>query len=151
MALASNHFKLIYSLKNHFMQKLLLFAGFFCFASKMCQLRAQSINNKSWKTYIDAPINDSAIFNIYADSSLITNLKGEVMVRNQCKIIGDTLTIIDFSTDEQGCPGITGSYKINFTNDSFTLTLISDACAGRSQALAGRKWIEAIKNRFKEM
>jgi hypothetical protein len=127
------------------MQKLILFAGFFCVALTMSQLRAQSINNNSWKTYIDAPINDTAIFNIYADSTFITNLKGEVMVRHQCKVISDTLTIVDFSTDEQGCPGIKGSYKINFTNDSFTLTLISDSCAGRSQALAGRKWIEAIK------
>src|SRR4030095_8953166 len=89
-------FKLIYSPKNHFMQKLILFAVFFCFASTMYQLRAQSINNKSWKTYFDAPIRDTAIFNVDADSRFITNLKGEVMVRHQCKIIGDTLTIVDF-------------------------------------------------------
>jgi hypothetical protein len=132
-------------LKTHFMQKLFLFVGLFCVTSTMCQLRAQSINNKSWKTYIDAPINDTAIFHIHQDSSFISNIRDEVMVRHHCRITGNTLTIEDFSTDQQGCPGVRGRYKINFTGDSFTLTLLDDPCAGRSQALAGRKWIE-VKN-----
>jgi hypothetical protein len=37
--------------------------------SSMCQLRAQSINNNTWKAYIGDPINDTAIFHIYSDSS----------------------------------------------------------------------------------
>jgi hypothetical protein len=125
------------------MRKLVLLAGFVCLASTMCQLHAQSINNKSWKTYFDAPISDTAIFNIYPDLSSITNSTGEVKVRHRCNITGDTLIIEDFITEQQGCPGIRGSYKINFSGDSFTLTLIDDSCAGRSHALAGRKWIEA--------
>jgi len=127
------------------MQKLILFASFLLFASTISQLPAQTINNKSWKTYIDAPINDTAILNIYSDSSFITNVRGEVMVRHHCNIAGDTLTIEDYSGDQQGCPGIKGSYKINFTDDGFTLKSISDPCDGRSHALAGRKWIEAKK------
>ena len=114
-----------------------------CAVSAMSYLHAQSIINKSWKTYIADPINDTAILHIYADSSVITNSKGNVMVRNHCKITGDTLSIVDYGTEEQGCPDMKGKYRISVTGDSFTLTLINDECDGRSQALAGRKWTEA--------
>lgn len=127
------------------MQKLILSVAFSGLASFMCQLHSQSISNKTWKTYIDAPINDTTVFHIYPDSSFITNGAGEIMVRLQSKISRDTLTILDFGTEDQGCTGIKGSYKINLAGDSFTLTTISDPCAGRSQAFAGRKWIEATK------
>jgi len=127
------------------MQKLILVAALFCFTSTMCKIRAQSVNNKSWKTYIDAPINDTAIFNIHSDSSFISNTAGQVMVRHRCQVTGDTLTIEDFTTDQQGCPGIKGTYKITCSGESFTLTLISDPCDGRSHALSNRKWIEAKK------
>jgi len=125
------------------MKKIILFVNLCCVVSAMSHLHAQSIINKTWKTYIADPINDTAIFHIYADSSLITNLKGDVMVRNHCKITGDTLTIVDYGTEEQGCPDIKGRYRIAVTGDSFTLTLINDECDGRSQALAGRKWTDA--------
>jgi hypothetical protein len=127
------------------MRKTFLFTTLFCLASAMSQLHSQSIKNKSWKTYIGAPINDTAIFSIHQDSSTITNTAGQVMVRHHCRIIGDTLTIEDFGAEEQGCLGIKGSYKINLTGDSFTLTLINDSCDGRSQALAGRRWVLAKK------
>ena len=125
------------------MQKFVLSACFFCLAFTG-QLRAQSIDNKSWKTYIDAPINDTAIFNIYHDSSSITNTHGQVMVRHHCQIAGDTLTIIDFGPEEQGCAGIKGSYRVNLSGNSFTLAVINDPCEGRSQALA-RKWVAVVK------
>jgi hypothetical protein len=131
--------------KIHFMQKILLFTVLFYLASAMCQLRAQSIDNKKWKSYITAPINDTAFFNIYQDSSFINNGNGQVMVRFHSKINGDTLSFVDYGTEEQGCPDIKGIYKINVAGDAFTLTLINDECAGRSQALAGRKWVEAKK------
>jgi hypothetical protein len=127
------------------MQKIILLAGFFCLTSTMYQLRAQSINNRVWKTYIGAPINDTAIFHVYPDSSFITNNNGDVMVRFHSKISGDTLTILDFGTEEQGCPDVKGNYKVSYAENSLTLTLINDPCEGRSQALAGRKWIEATK------
>lgn len=127
------------------MQKLILLAVLFCLASTGYQLQAQSISNKSWKTYIDSPINDTAFFNIYEDSSSITNAQGQVMVRHRCKITGDTLTIEDFGFEEQGCSGVKGSYKINLAANAFTLALINDECAGRAQALVGRKWIEVKK------
>ena len=127
------------------MQKLILFVVFFCSASAMCQLDAQSINNKIWTTYIGNPINDTAIFHISSDSSFITNAKGEVVVRNRCKISGDTLTVMEYGSENQGCPDVKGSYKINAGDHSFTLTAINDACDGRAQAIAGRRWMEATK------
>jgi len=127
------------------MQKVILYAMCFFLTSTICQLHAQSITNKCWKSYIGAPINDTAFFYIYRDSSMITNSKGAVMVRQHCKINGDTLTIVDFGTEEQGCADIKGAYKINFDNSSFTLSVIDDACEGRPEAFTGRKWTEAIK------
>lgn len=127
------------------MQKIILLGSFFCLALALCKLHAQSISNKSWKTYIGAPINDTAFFNINKDSSFITNSKGEVMVRFHSEIAGDTLSFVDYGTEEQGCPDIKGVYKINFAGHSFTLTLINDSCDGRSQALVDRKWMEAKK------
>ena len=67
------------------------------------------------------------------------------MVHFKSKISGDTLSFIDYGIEEQGCPDIKGVYKINGTGNSFTLTLIGDECDGRSEALAGRKWVEAKK------
>ena len=127
------------------MQRTILLAALFCLASASFKLEAQSISNKRWKTYISAPINDTAFINIYADSSFISNNNGQVMVRFHSNISGDTLSFIDYGTEEQGCPDIKGTYKINATGDSFILTLIGDECDGRSQALAGRKWVEAKK------
>lgn len=127
------------------MQKIILFTALFCLASAMCQLRAQSIDNKRWKSYINAPINDTAFLSINTDSSFITNSGGRVMVRFHSKISGDTLSFVDYGTEEQGCPDLKGIYKINVTSDSLILTLIGDECDGRSEALAGRKWVEAKK------
>jgi hypothetical protein len=127
------------------MQRIILLAASFCLASTTFKLEAQSIWNKRWKSYISAPINDTAFFNIYPDSSFIANNNGQVMVRFHSKISGDTLSFIDYGTEEQGCPDIKGMYKINTMRDAFTLTLIGDECDGRSQALAGRKWVEAKK------
>ena len=128
------------------MKKLILSAGLFCLASSMCELRAQSINNKSWTTFIGAPINDSAIFHIYKDSSFITNTKGQVMVHFQTKITSDTITIVDYGPEEQGCTGVTGTYKINLAGDSFTLSMIKDECDGRSEALTNKTWRQAKGN-----
>ena len=127
------------------MQKIILFTASLCLASATSKLHAQSIYDKRWKSYINAPINDTAFLNVYKDSSFITNGTGQVMVRFHSSISGDTLSLIDYGTEEQGCPNLKGVYKINVTADTFTLTLIGDECDGRSQALAGRKWIEARK------
>jgi hypothetical protein len=127
------------------MRRTILVAALFCLASGACKLEAQSIYNKRWKTYISAPINDTAFFNIYADSCFITNRSGQIMVRFHSKISGDTLSFVDYGPEEQGCPDIKGIYKINADGNSFTLTIIGDECEGRSQALVGRRWVEVKK------
>jgi len=125
------------------MKKLILSTAIFCLASSVCELRAQSITNKSWTTFIGAPINDSAILHIYQDSSFITNTKGQVMVHFRTKITSDTITISDYGAEEQGCTDVVGNYKINLSADSFTLTMIKDECDGRSEALTHKTWRQA--------
>jgi len=111
--------------------------------SSICQLHAQSINNNTWKTYISDPINDTAIFHIYSDSSFITNAKGGFMIRNRCKISGDTLTILDYGTEQLSCPDAKGMYRVKSDGNSFTATLIEDNCEGRVRALTNRTWMKA--------
>ena len=77
------------------MKKMFLIAGLFCLALTS-HLHAQSINNRNWKAYIADPINDTLVLHIHSDSSFVTNSKGEVMIKTNCIIAGDTLTLSDY-------------------------------------------------------
>ena|SRR5688572_1348546 len=127
------------------MKKVTLFVSLFLFASAMSVINAQSIGNRSWKTYISQPINDTVTLHLYSGSSHLMNSQGEIKVRSHCKINGDTMTILDYGTEQMGCPDMKGVYKINLSGNSFTLTLIEDPCEGRAGALINRKWTEASK------
>ena len=125
------------------MKKIILLTGLFFLTSAMFHLRAQSINNKTWKAFFAEPFNDTLTFHIKSDSSFVTLRTGEMLVQTNCKIIGDTLTLADYSTNEYSCPDVTGRYKINLSGDSFILTFIEDPCEGRVRALDGVRWIRA--------
>ena len=127
------------------MKKIILLTGLFFSTSAIFYLQAQSINNKNWKAFFAEPFNDTLTFHIRSDSSFVTLSNGEVLVRTAIKITGDIVTLTDYSTGEYSCPGVTGKYKINLSEDTFTLTLIEDSCAERGQALSGVKWIKASK------
>ncbi|MFN8289685.1 MAG: hypothetical protein U0U70_05490 [Chitinophagaceae bacterium] len=106
---------------------------------------AQSVTNKSWKTYIENPVNDSVILHMYGDSSTVTSLQGDVFLRVRCHVQHDTLRIEDQADDARGCPASVGLYKIKTEENSFSLTLIDDSCEGRVAALTNRKWMEIRK------
>ena len=125
------------------MKKVILFAGFICFFSTLCQ--AQSVDNRNWKAYLEAPINDTVTFHIHSDSSFVTNSNGEVVIRVNCAITRDSLTIVNQDGAETGCPDQKGKYKIDLKENNFKLTLIEDACEGRAQALNGVIWTESAK------
>jgi len=127
------------------MKKFLLFTVIIFFAAIPSHLLAQSINNKNWKAYLDAPINDSVTFHVHSDSSFVTNSNGDVVIRVHCTISGDTLTIVNQDPEQHGCPDQRGKYKINLKDDDLVFTLIEDACEGRSQAIHNVKWKEAAK------
>jgi hypothetical protein len=127
------------------MKKLFLFGALFLLASTVSNIKAQSIENRNWKSYISAPVNDTATFHIYSDSSFVTNSKGRVQVRFHSQITNDTLILVDYGSEETGCPDIKGTYKIKLSGDSFTLTLVDDTCEGRSFALTGKKWMAIPK------
>jgi hypothetical protein len=127
------------------MKKLILLTGFFFLASFLFHLNAQSINNRNWKLYVADPINDTLTLHIKSDSSFVTNSKGDVMIRTNCTISGDTLTIADYDSGEHSCPEAKGKYKIDLKGNSFKSILIEDGCEGRGQLLNGALWIEATK------
>ena len=127
------------------MKKVILFGGFFCLTLLVCQVRAQSINNRNWKAVFADPINDTLTLHVHSDSSFVTNGKGEVMLRTNCIITADTLTLSDYGEGEHTCPDAKGKYKINLNGKSLTLSLIDDPCDGRAQALNGVKWTEVGK------
>ena len=125
------------------MKKVLLFAGLICFCSVLCH--AQSIDNRNWKAYLEAPINDTVTFHVHSDSSFVTNSNGEVVIRLNCTINSDTLTIVNQDGAETGCPDQKGKYKIDLKENSFKLSRIEDACDGRAQAITGVIWSESAK------
>lgn len=127
------------------MKKMILLAGFFGFALIASQVCAQSINNRNWKAYFADPINDTLTLHVHSDSSFVTNSRGDVMLRTNCILTADTLTLADYSEGEHSCPDAKGKYKITLDGKSFTLTLIDDPCEGRAQALNAVKWTEAKK------
>jgi hypothetical protein len=127
------------------MKKMILLAGVFCFTLTASHVCAQSINNRNWKAFFADPINDTLTLHVHSDSSFVTNSKGDVMLRTNCILTADTLTLSDYSEGEHSCPDAKGKYKINLSGKSFTLLLIDDPCEGRAQALNGVKWTEAAK------
>ena len=126
------------------MKKIILFTGLFCLTSTLFQLHAQSINNSNWKAFFGDPFNDTLTIHIHGDSSFVTKSDGEVLVRSNYTIAGDTITISDYGTGEYACPD-KGKYKINLKGDSLILTLIDDPCEGRATSLSGLKWIRALR------
>jgi hypothetical protein len=127
------------------MKKIILLAGVFCVASFASLVYAQSINNRNWKAFFPGEINDTLTLHVHSDSSFVTNSKGEVMIRTNCILNADTLTLSDYGEGEHSCPDAKGKYKINLNGKSFTLSLIDDPCDGRARALDGVKWTEAGK------
>jgi len=126
------------------MKKLFLLAAVVCSTLMTSTVSAQTINNRDWKAFFADPINDTLTLHIRADSSFVTTSKGDIMLRTNCIIIHDTLTLSDYGDSEHSCPD-KGKYKINLNGKSFTLSLIDDACEGRAQALNGVKWTEVGK------
>jgi hypothetical protein len=83
------------------------------------------------EAYFADPINDTLMLHIHSDSSFVTNSKGEVMLRTNCILTKDTLTLADYSEGEHSCPDAKGKYKVALNGKSFTLSLIDDPCEGR--------------------
>jgi hypothetical protein len=108
------------------MKKMILLAVVFCLASIASKVCAQSINNRDWKAYFADPINDTLMLHVHSDSSFVTNSKGEVILRTNCILTKDTLTLADYSEGEHSCPDAKGKYKVALSGKTFTLSLIDD-------------------------
>ena len=120
-------------------------AGIVLSASIAATVNGQSINNRNWKAFIADPINDTVTLHIHSDSSFVSNGKGEIFLTTKCTIQGDTLTFSDYGNTGHECPD-PGKYKIVMNGNTFTFTLIEDACDGRAHALEGLVWREAKMN-----
>ena len=105
----------------------------------MTGLKAQSLQNTSWKSYFDA-LHDTLTLHIGKDSSFVSLSSGEVVVRSLFKAQKDTLTMSDYE-GMYACPGDAGIYKVDQTGGTLNFTLVNDPCAGRSNSLPGSKWI----------
>jgi len=127
------------------MKKIILVPALLFLMSMLCDLDAQSINNKNWKAFFAEPFNDTLTLHLRGDSSFVTLSNGEVLVQSKCTITDETVTLSDYSTSQYSCPDMTGKYKINLKGDILILTLIEDPCEGRAQALNGIKWTKASK------
>jgi len=127
------------------MKKMFLLAAVFSISLVTSHLCAQSINNRNWKAYFADPINDTLTLHVHSDSSFVTTSRGDVMLRTNCIVNRDTLTLSDYGDSEHSCPDAKGKYKINLSGTTLTLSLIDDPCDGRAHAIDGVKWVEAGK------
>jgi hypothetical protein len=107
--------------------------------------KAQALQNTTWKSFFDAPINDTATLSIGTDSLFISNSHGMALDVAVIKISGDTLEINDVSGPIKCASDDKGVYSYAITNGKLVLTIISDDCDGRANAISGRQWMVANK------
>src|ERR1043165_9498376 len=119
--------------KKLVMKKIILLPALLFLMSMLCQLNAQSINNKNWKAFFSEPFNDTLTLHLRGDSSFVTMSNGDVLLKTKCTVTNETLTLSDYSGGQYSCPDVTGKYKIDLKGDILILSLIEDACGGRAQ------------------
>ena len=105
---------------------------------------AQTIQHTTWKSFFDAPINDTATLSIGSDTLTITSSRG-VMDVALIHIVKDTIDINDVAGPIKCMPDDKGIYHITFTNGRLVLNVISDPCDGRNGALSGKEWMMVKK------
>jgi hypothetical protein len=124
------------------MMKRLIFPAFLILAmAATSSLRAQTLVNTSWKTYIEQ-LNDTLTLHFNQDSSFVSTGSGNVVVRSHWKISGDTVMLNDYD-GEYACINMVGRYKMEFTGDMLHFALIEDACEGRAGSLSNARWKKA--------
>src|ERR1700720_4136016 len=121
------------------MQKLALLTVVILMAAAT-NLKAQSLQNTSWKMYFDQ-LHDTLTLHIGKDSSFVTDGVGEVVVRSVCKVTKDTLSLRDYE-GKYFCPDGEGVYKLAVIDGTLNLTLVNDPCEGRNSSIRGSKWIK---------
>lgn len=107
--------------------------------------KAQTLQHSIWKSFFDAPINDTATLSIGIDSLTISNSHGMALDVAAIKISNDTLEINDVSGPIKCSSDDKGVYSYTITNGKLVLTIISDNCDGRANAISGRQWMLADK------
>ena len=108
-------------------------------------IKAQTIQHTVWKSFFDAPINDTATLSIGSDSLTISSSHGMALDAAAIKFNNDTIEINDVSGPIKCSSDDKGVYRYLITNGKLVLTIISDNCDGRANAISGRQWMVANK------
>ena len=117
-----------------------------CFIMAMhSDTNAQSIQHTVWKSFFNAPINDTATLSISIDTLTILNSHGMALDVASIHIINDTVEINDVSGPIKCSSDDKGVYRFTLANGKLVLNIISDACDGRADAISGREWIMVNK------
>lgn len=106
---------------------------------------AQTIEHTVWKSFFEAPINDTATLSVGSDTLTISNSHGLALVVASIHIIKDTIEINDVSGPVKCSPDDKGIYRFTLVNDKLVLNIISDDCDGRANAISGREWVMVTK------
>lgn len=106
---------------------------------------AQTLQHTSWKSFFAEPINDTATLSIGTDSLILSSSNGMALNVAAIKISKDTLEINDVSGPRKCSSDDKGVYSYSITNGTLVLTIISDNCDGRANAISGRQWMAANK------
>ena len=80
--------------------------------------KAQTLQHTEWKSFFDAPINDTATLSIGSDSLTILNSQGIALDIASIRIAKDTLEINDVSGPIKCASDDKGIYSYTITNKS---------------------------------
>jgi hypothetical protein len=76
------------------------------------------------------------------DTSFSTSSSGDLIVRSNYKVVGDTIKLKDID-GQYPCMEGEGVYRYIIDGDSMTFSLITDPCENRSEALKECKFIKS--------
>lgn len=122
-----------------------MFISLCCIIALQNTTKAQALQHTVWKSFFDAPINDTATLSIGSDSLTISSSHGMALVVAFIHISNDTIETNDVSGPIKCLPDDKGVYSYAITNGKLVLTIISDNCDGRANAISGRQWVVANK------
>jgi len=111
------------------------------FFAGISRLSAQSLQNTAWKFYVEA-LHDTLTMHIGVDTNFTTSSSGDLIVRSNCKVVGDTIKLKDID-GQYPCMEGEGVYRYVIKGDYMTFSLVSDPCENRSGALKECRFLKA--------
>lgn len=97
------------------------------------------LSNTKWKGVLNIEGGINALFNFSNDTLDVINSENESMETMKYHIKDTLITFVKLYGNSQCDTSTPGVYKFQITANEMTLTLVSDSCADRSEAIGTMK------------